>query len=47
VITKDFVIAKTFRSPSANFFRQEKTLRDHEPDTGIQVNLAAGVTARG
>jgi hypothetical protein len=29
VIAKTFRTAKTFRSPSANFFRQEKRLRDH------------------
>jgi hypothetical protein len=26
---KDFIIAKTFRAPSANLFRQDKSLRDH------------------
>jgi hypothetical protein len=29
MIAKLFIIAKTFRSPSANFLRQEKSLRDH------------------
>jgi hypothetical protein len=29
MITKDFIIAKTFRSYRANFFRHDKSLRDH------------------
>jgi hypothetical protein len=27
MIAKDFIIAKTFRAHSANFFRQDKSLR--------------------
>jgi hypothetical protein len=29
MITKDFVLAKTFRAYSTNFLRQEKSFRDH------------------
>jgi hypothetical protein len=29
MITKDYFMAKTFRAYGANFFRQEKSLRDH------------------
>jgi hypothetical protein len=29
MIVKTFIIAKTFRSPSANFLRAAKSLRDH------------------
>jgi len=29
MIAKTFVIAKTFRAHSANFLRQEKSIRDH------------------
>jgi hypothetical protein len=29
IMAKDFIIAKTFRAYSTNFFRQDKSLRDH------------------
>jgi hypothetical protein len=29
MITKDIILAKLFRAHSANFFRQDKSLRDH------------------
>jgi hypothetical protein len=29
MITKTFLLAKTFRAHSTNFFRQEKSLHDH------------------
>jgi hypothetical protein len=34
MITKPFFIAKTFRAHSTNFFRQEKSLRDHRHALG-------------
>jgi hypothetical protein len=34
MIAKTFVIAKTFSSHSANFFRQDKRLRDHDNAAG-------------
>jgi hypothetical protein len=37
MIVKTFIIAKTFRSPSANFLRQEKSLRDHGDALGCPV----------
>jgi hypothetical protein len=34
MIVKEFIIAKTFRSPSANFFRHDKRLRDNGDPAG-------------
>jgi hypothetical protein len=37
VITKEFIIAKIFRAHSTNFFRQEKSLRDHGAELGYVI----------
>jgi hypothetical protein len=34
MIAKDFIITKDFRAYSANFLRQEKSIRDHGGELG-------------